>query len=69
MRMPASDMKKAIDYSEGLEESAQFAGTLNYLRALYAQHKRKSALWQAMAGKVQGLSVDNNRCFYCGSPL
>ena len=65
----ASDMKKAIDYSEGLEESAQFAGTLNYLRALYAQHKRKSALWQAMAGKVQGLSADNNRCFYCGSPL
>lgn len=65
----ASDMKKAIDYSEGLEESAQFAGTLNYLRALYAQHKRKSALWQAMTGKVQGLSVANNRCFYDGSPL
>lgn len=65
----ASDMKKAIDYSEGLEESAQFMGTRNYLRALYTQHKRKSALWQAMASKVQGLSVDNNRCFYGGSPL
>ncbi|MFE8665832.1 DUF6880 family protein [Serratia nevei] len=65
----ASDMKKAIDYSEGLEESAQFAGTLNYLRALYAQHKRKSALWQTMATKIKGLSAVNNQWCYQETPL
>jgi hypothetical protein len=60
----ASDMKKAIDYSEDLEESAQLPGTETYLRALYEKHKRKTSLWSAMAEKIQGLSVGKDGISY-----
>ncbi|NRN30823.1 DUF6880 family protein [Photorhabdus heterorhabditis] len=60
----ASDMKKAIDYSEGLEESSQLPGTVTYLRALYEQHKRKTSLWPLMAEKIQGLSVGKDGIRY-----
>ncbi|MGV7963124.1 regulatory protein RecX [Photorhabdus tasmaniensis] len=60
----ASDMKKAIDYSEGLEESPQLPGTETYLRVLYEKHKRKTSLWSAMAEKIQGLSVGKNGIRY-----
>lgn len=60
----ASDMKKAIHYSEGLEDSPQLTGTVAYFRALYEQHKRKTALWSAMVEKIQGLSVGKDGIFY-----
>ncbi|HAG0017829.1 TPA: regulatory protein RecX [Salmonella enterica] len=60
----ASDMKKAIDYSEELEESPQFPGTATYLRTLYEQHKRKTSLWPLMAEKIQGLSVGKDGIDY-----
>lgn len=60
----ASDMKKAIDYSSGLEESTQFEGTENYLKALYALHHRKTSLWPLMAGKIRGLSVGKDGIHY-----
>lgn len=60
----ASDMKKAIDYSDGLEESAQFPGTENYLRTLYEQHRRKTSLWPLMAEKIRGLSVGKDGIHY-----
>ncbi|RUT64498.1 transcriptional regulator (plasmid) [Morganella morganii] len=63
----ASDMKKAIDYSYGLEESIQLPGTLTYLRGLYDQHKRKTALWPLMAEKIKGLSVGKDGIHYNGS--
>ncbi|MEL5515682.1 hypothetical protein PTR77_25675 [Serratia bockelmannii] len=60
----ASDMKKAIDYSEGLKESTQFEGTENYLRGLYALHYRKISLWPLMAKKIRGLSVGKDGIHY-----
>ena len=60
----ASDMKKAIDYSEDLEESPQLPGTETYFRTLYEKHKRKTALWSVMAEKIQGLSVGKDGIRY-----
>lgn len=62
----ASDMKKAIDYGEGLDESVQLPGTLTYLNALHEQHKRKTALWPLMADKIKGLSVEKDGIHYNG---
>ncbi|MCW2488850.1 transposase [Candidatus Symbiopectobacterium sp. NZEC127] len=59
-----SDMKKAIDYSEDLEDGPQFPGTESYLRTLYEQHKRKTSLWPLMAEKIQGLSVGKDGICY-----
>lgn len=63
----ASDMKKAIDYGEGLEESVQLPRTPAYLKVLYEQHKRKTALWPLMADKIKGLSVGKDGLDYNGS--
>ncbi|ECD9517735.1 regulatory protein RecX [Salmonella enterica subsp. diarizonae] len=60
----ASDMKKAIDYSEDLEDGPQCPGTESYLRTLYEQHKRKTSLWPLMAEKIQGLSVGKDGICY-----
>ncbi|EAO0165633.1 regulatory protein RecX [Salmonella enterica] len=60
----ASDMKKAIDYSEDLEEDPQFPGTVSYLMTLYEQHKRKTSLWPLMAEKIKGLSVGKDGICY-----
>lgn len=60
----ASDMKKAIDYSEDLEDGPQFPGTESYLRTLYERHKRKTSLWPLMAEKIQGLSVGKDGICY-----
>ena len=60
----ASDMKKAIDYSDGLEKSAQFQGTENYLQGLYELHRRKISLWPLMAEKIKGLSVGKDGIHY-----
>jgi uncharacterized Zn finger protein len=64
----ASDMKKAIDYSETLEESAQLPGTVAYLSALYEQHKRKTSLWPLLVEKIEGLSVGKDGIHYESSP-
>lgn len=63
-----SDMKKAIDYSESLEESAQLPGTAAYLSALYEQHKRKTSLWPLMVEKIAGLSVGKEGIHYASRP-
>lgn len=63
----ASDMKKAIDYSEGLEESLLLPGTQRYLRALFETHKRKVSLWPLMVAKIAGLSIQNGVIYYNGS--
>lgn len=60
-------MKKAIDYSEDLEESPQLPGTETYLRALYEKHRRKMSLRSAMAEKIQGLSVGKDGIRYARS--
>lgn len=57
-------MKKAIDYSEDLEEDPQFPGTVSYLMTLYEQHKRKTSLWPLMAEKIKGLSVGKDGICY-----
>lgn len=62
----ASDMKKAIDYGEGLEDCPQLPETEDYLRTLYEQHKRKTALWPLMADKIKGLSVGKDGIRYNG---
>jgi hypothetical protein len=63
----ASDMKKAIDYSEGLEESLLLPGTQRYLSALYNAHKRKVSLWPLMTARITGLSIRNDEIYYNGS--
>lgn len=60
----ASDMKKAIDYGKGLEENIQLPGTLTYLKALHAEHKRKTALWPLMEDKIKGLSIGKDGLDY-----
>jgi len=62
----ASDMKKAIDYGEGLEDSVQLPGAQAYLNVLYEQHKRKTALWPLMTDKIKGLSVGKDGVHYNG---
>uniref|UniRef100_UPI0036DE1888 DUF6880 family protein n=1 Tax=Photorhabdus sp. RM322S TaxID=3342825 RepID=UPI0036DE1888 len=62
----ASDMKKAIDYREGLEDCPQLPETESYLRTLYELHKRKTALWPLMADKIKGLSVGKDGLHYNG---
>ncbi|WP_061770398.1 DUF6880 family protein [Serratia symbiotica] len=62
----ASDMKKAIDYGEGLEDCPQLPETEVYLRTLYEQHKRKTALWPLMTDKIKGLSVGKDGLRYSG---
>ena len=62
----ASDMKKAIDYGEGLEDSVQLPGAQTYLNVLYEQHKRKTALWPLMTDKIKGLSVGKDGVHYNG---
>lgn len=60
----ASDMKKSIDYSKGLEESVQFRGTVAYLTTLYEKHKRKTTLWPLMEEKIKGLTVGGKGICY-----
>lgn len=60
----ASDMKRSIDYSKGLEESLQFPGTVAYLTTLYEKHKRKTALWPLMEEKIKGLTVGKKGICY-----
>ncbi|KQN57030.1 transcriptional regulator [Serratia sp. Leaf51] len=62
----ASDMKKAIDYGEGREDSVQLPGAQAYLNVLYEQHKRKTALWPLMTDKIKGLSVGKDGVHYNG---
>lgn len=63
----ASDMKKGIDYSDGLEDNADFPGTQTYFTLLYEQYKRKTSLWPLMAEKIKGLSVGKDGIHYNGS--
>lgn len=62
----ASDMKKSIDYSKNIVWTDAVPSTEAYFKALFADHKRKYALWEVMLEKINGLTLGQDSISYSG---